>query len=96
MKERRKFYQKKRFLWLWLIIFQPVGIILLWTVHKTTKKVTKIILSVAFALWFLIRMVGMSGDSSDNPTNTPSNNTPPTEQTEGTKGDETVPHRDGM
>lgn len=99
MKEKRKFYQKKWFLWLWLIIFPPVGIILLWTVHKTMKKVTKIILSVAFALWFLILMVGMSGDSSDNPPNTPTNNTPPTEQSEQTevaKGDETVPHRDGM
>ncbi len=99
MKEKRKFYQKKWFLWLWLIIFPPVGIILLWSVHKAMKKGTKIVLSVIFALWFLLLMAGMSGDSSDRPANAPINSTPPieqNEQTKGVKGDETVPHRDGM
>lgn len=99
MKEKKRFYQKKWFLWLCLIIFPPVGIILLWTIHKSMKKVTKIVLSVVFALWFLMLMVGMSGGSSDNPTNTPPDSTPPIEQGEqatGQKEDETVPHREGM
>ncbi len=99
MKEKKRFYQKKWFLWVCLIIFPPVGIILLWTVHKTMKKASKIILSVVFALWFLMLMVGMSGGSSDAPTDTPSDSTPPTEQGEQTGGqreDETVPHREGM
>lgn len=106
MKEKKKFYQKKWFLWLWLIILPPVGIILLWTVHKTMKKITKVILSVVFALWFIILMVAASGDSSDTPTST-GNDTPQTEQgedivseketdTEETKESESVPHRDGM
>lgn len=106
MKEKKKFYQKKWFLWLWLIILPPVGIILLWTVHKTMKKITKVILSVVFALWFIILMVAASGDSSDTSTST-GNDTPQTEQgedivseketdTEETKESESVPHRDGM
>lgn len=70
------------------------------------KKKTKVILSVVFALWFIILMVAASGDSSDTPTNT-GNDTPQTEQgedivleketdTEETKESESVPHRDGM
>lgn len=81
MKEKKWFYQKKWFLWLWLIILPPVGIVLLWTVHKTMKKKTKVILSVVFALWFIILMVAASGDSSDTPTDT-GNDTPQTEQGE--------------
>lgn len=70
------------------------------------KKITKVILSVVFALWFIILMVAASGDSSDTPTST-GNDTPQTEQgedivseketdTEETKESESVPHRDGM
>lgn len=106
MKEKKRFYQKKWFLWLWLIVLPPVGIILLWTVHKAMKKKTKVILSVVFALWFIILMVAASGDSSDTPTNI-GNDTPQTEQggdivseketdTEETKESESVPHRDGI
>ena len=74
MKEKKKFYQKKWFLWLCLIVLPPVGIILLWTVHKTMKKKTKVILSVVFTLWFII-LIGASNSSSDTPTNT-GNDTP--------------------
>ena len=105
MKEKKRFYQKKWFLWLWLIILPPVGIVLLWTVHKTMKKKTKVILSVVFALWFVI-LIGASNNSSDTPTNT-ENDIPQTEQeedmlsekeanTEETKESESVPHRDGI
>lgn len=105
MKEKKRFYQKKWFLWLWLIVLPPVGIILLWTVHKAMKKKTKVILSVVFALWFVI-LIGASNNSSDTPTNT-ENDIPQTEQeedmlsekeanTEETKESESVPHRDGI
>jgi len=77
MKEKTRLYQKKWFLWLWLIVFPPVGIILLWTVHKAMKKATKIILSIVFALWFLMLMAGGS-----SPSDTPADNTPQTEQSE--------------
>ena len=70
------------------------------------KKKTKVILSVVFALWFIILMVAASGDSSDTPTNT-GNDTPQTEQgedmlseketnTEETEESESVPHRDDI
>lgn len=104
MKEKKRFYQKKWFLWLWLIVLPPMGIILLWTVHKTMKKKKKVILSVVFALWFII-LIGASNNSSDTPANT-GNDTPQTEQedmlseketnTEKTKESESVPHRDGI
>ena len=101
MKEKKKFYQKKWFLWLCLIVLPPVGIILLWTVHKTMKKKTKVILSVVFTLWFII-LIGASNSSSDTPTNT-GNDTPQTEQEEMSRTEETnaeeaetVPHREGM
>ena len=70
MQEKKKFYQAKWFLWLWLIVFPPVGIILLWAVHKGMKKRTKIILSVVFVIWFAILMSATSGGSSDNATQT--------------------------
>lgn len=81
MTEKRKFYQKKWFLWLWLIVFPPVGIILLWTVHKTMKGKTKIILSVVSVLWLIMLMADTSGDTSDSPTNI-QNDTTQTEQSE--------------
>lgn len=63
MKEEIKLYQKKWVLWLSLIILPPVGIILLWTVHKTMGKGAKIILTAVFAFWFLVVVAGMSSDS---------------------------------
>ncbi|HEY5563226.1 MAG TPA: hypothetical protein VIK72_16020 [Clostridiaceae bacterium] len=40
------------FLLLMLIIFPPVGIFLLWSSNKVSKKV-KVILSIISAAWFL-------------------------------------------
>lgn len=59
--QKQKFYKAKWFLWVWLIFFPPIGLILLWTFHKQMKNITKIILSVVFALWFVILMVGRNG-----------------------------------
>lgn len=70
MQEKKKFYQAKWFLWLWLIVFPPVGIILLWAVHKGMSKKTKIILSVVFVIWFAILMSATKGGSTDNGTQT--------------------------
>lgn len=67
-KEKKKFYQAKWFLWLWLILFPPVGIILLWTCHKEMKTAIRIILSVVFAIWFAILMSATNGDSPTSPT----------------------------
>lgn len=64
MQDKKKFYEAKWFLWLFLIIFPPIGIILLWVVHKDMKKNKKIILSAIFAIWFIILVVAMNGDNS--------------------------------
>ena len=67
--EKKKFYQVGWFLWLWLILFPPIGIILLWTCHKEKTLKSKIILSIVFAIWFIILNGSMKNDSSGS-TNT--------------------------
>lgn len=47
-----KFYQRGWFIWLMLILFAPVGIILLWT-QKKYKPVIRVILSVVFLILFI-------------------------------------------
>lgn len=64
MQDKKKFYEAKWFLWLFLILFPPIGIILLWGVHKDMKKNKKIILTVIFAIWFIVLMAATSGDNS--------------------------------
>ena len=64
MQDKKKFYEARWFLWLFLILFPPIGIILIWTVHKDMKKKKKIILSVIFAIWFIILVVAMNEDNS--------------------------------
>ena len=76
--EKKRFYQAKWFLWLWLILFPPVGIVLLWVCHKEMKKVSRIILSVVFVIWFIILMAATQGSSNDTPAAEP---TPPTTST---------------
>ena len=77
---KKKFYQKNWFMWLWLILFPPIGLILLWTCHKDKKKKTKIILSVVFIIWFVILMGATNGDTTE-----PTNTNPTTEQTQNTE-----------
>lgn len=65
MEEKKKFYQKKWFLWLWLVIFPPVGLALLWTVHRSVEKRAKIILSAVFTCWFFIALAVDDSDHSN-------------------------------
>lgn len=77
-KEKKRFYQAKWFLWLWLILFPPVGIILLWLCHKEMKKGSRIVLSVVFAIWFIILMLATNGGSPTVPATEPTSPTPTT------------------
>ena len=65
-----KFYQKAWFLYLCLFLIPPVGIILLWIVHKDMNKTKKIILTVVFCIWTAIALVlgGGNRQSSDTVT----------------------------
>lgn len=55
-RERVKWYFKKRFVFIMLILFPPIGVILLWS-GSHFKKVTKIILTVVFAIIFIASRV---------------------------------------
>lgn len=52
-----KFYQKVWFSYLCLFFIPPVGIILLWIVHKEMNKTKKLILTVVFCIWTAIALV---------------------------------------
>ena len=62
--ESSKFYTKAWFMWVMLIIFAPVGIFLMWKFHPEMKKNTKIILTVVFAILFLVIAFGSSSDET--------------------------------
>lgn len=52
-----KFYQKNWFIWLSLILFAPLGIILLW-VQKKYKPASRVILTIIFSILFIIIVHG--------------------------------------
>jgi len=56
MDKQEKFYNKKWFTILILILFTPVGIILMWKNNQWTKK-TRIILSIIFGVYFIIMFI---------------------------------------
>lgn len=63
---KKKFYQTKWFMWIWFIIFPPIGLVLLWTLHRDMKKLVKIILSAVFGMWTIIFALDVSGALTDN------------------------------
>ena len=64
--EKSKFYSKTWFMWLMLIVFAPIGIILMWKFHGEMKKKAKIILTIVFLILFLLIAIGASGDSTNS------------------------------
>lgn len=56
--EENKFYTQTWFMWLMLIFFAPVGIFLMWKFNDKMKKDIKIILTIVFAIFFLISWSG--------------------------------------
>lgn len=102
--QKKKFYQKKWFMWLWLIILPPVGIVLMWLTQKEMKKKTKIIFTIVFLLWFLLLRSAMNSGSSttenDNSEATQESSavtdTVLTENDIETNKVENVEHRSGM
>lgn len=53
MEQKEKFYKKQWFMWLCLILFPPIGIALVWLVHKELSVKKRIIFSVISALWLV-------------------------------------------
>lgn len=66
-KAKQKFFQRKWVLWVSLIFFPPLGLILLWAGQKQMQKKSKIILTVVFAIWFGILLIGTRGGAATNP-----------------------------
>ena len=71
--EKPKFYTQAWFMWVMLIVFAPIGIFLMWKFHPEMKKNLKIILTVVFAIFFIIIYLSNGSDtespSSDYGTN---------------------------
>lgn len=61
--EKVKFYKTTWFMWVMLIFFAPVGIFLLWKNERISKTV-KIVISVVFAIWFLIVITSSASEES--------------------------------
>lgn len=69
MQKKPKFYTEKWFMWAMLVLFSPVGILLMWKFHPELKKNSKIILTIVFALLFILIVFGTDGDNSNNGNN---------------------------
>lgn len=63
-KEKVKFYKKKWFMWVCLVLLPPVGIALLWIYHKEMKKAFRIIITVIFVMWFILLVVPGNGNDA--------------------------------
>ncbi len=64
--EKPKFYTQNWFMWVMLIVFAPIGIFLMWKFHPEMKKNLKIILTVVFAIFFIIVYLA-NGSDTENP-----------------------------
>lgn len=71
--EKPNFYTQAWFMWVMLIVFAPIGIFLMWKFHPEMKRNLKIILTVVFAIFFIIVYLANGSDtespSSDYGTN---------------------------
>lgn len=50
---QKKFYKKKWFTWLMIIVFWPVGLFLLWKNNLYSKKVNIIVTAIFLVLWLI-------------------------------------------
>lgn len=65
MDENKKFYQKDWFTILTLVIFWPIGLIIMWT-NKTFNMAARIIITIFFALCIIISVTDNNNfDTSD-------------------------------
>lgn len=61
----KKLYQKNWFIWLMLILFAPIGIILLWVNKKYSTKI-RTILSGVFIIYFFIIAAAVNNDQNSS------------------------------
>lgn len=73
-----KFYNKGWFIWFMLLLFAPLGLILLWK-NKKYSRTTRLILTSIFSVWFLFLQIPSSDKNTidrDSTINEPSENIP--------------------
>ena len=93
--EPKKFYQKNWFVYTWLILFPPIGIILLWMFHRTKDMEKKVVITAVFAVWFVVLMASSGGfsqgvnDGIDKATNSAAQEQPTVQSTQ----EQTDPHK---
>ena len=61
-----KFYEQNWFMWIMLIFFAPVGIFLMWKFHPEMKNNTKKVLTIVFAIFFIMIMVSANNEDNEN------------------------------
>ena len=54
--KKTRYFETSWFLWIWLIIFPPIGLILLWRQGRYSKK-KRITISIVAFLYFLLPMI---------------------------------------
>lgn len=62
--DKPKFYKQNWFMWIMLILFAPIGILLMWKFHPEMKKKSKTILTVIFIIFFIFMFSIMSSDDT--------------------------------
>ena len=85
MERKEKFYKKQWFMWVFLILFPPIGIALVWLIHKELSVKKRIIFSVISALWLVYCLT-----RPDNSSSPESNNQTPTTEITKTVADTTT------
>lgn len=81
-----KFYQKTWFIWLMILIFWPIGIVLLWTSKKYTKKI-KLIVSMFFIAIIAFGIFNSQNKDSNNPLDSSSTYTESTKEKTSSESD---------
>ena len=69
MEENKKFYQKERFTILILVLFWPIGLIIMWS-NKTFNMTSRIVITIFFTICIFIGISNKSGYDLNNKTST--------------------------
>jgi len=65
--EDNKFYIKTWFMWIMLILFAPLGILLMWKFHPEIKKNVKIIITIIFSILFIVIFSNIDSEDISTP-----------------------------
>lgn len=90
---KKKLYKTNWFLWLWVFLFPPVGIILIWACRKEMNTKKKIIFTVGIAILFIV-LIALFSSEPTVPTENPTINEQPTLTTTETSATNSIDKTD--